>query len=77
MLKWYKLIEKCVTKVCINKSIKVNKIATKNVLASVIHFLLRIEKREVQLNLNTMVKKSGRFGKVGVRGVGLKSLDLV
>ena len=32
---------------------------------------------EVQLNLNTMVKKSGRFGKVGVRGVGLKSLDLV
>ena len=30
---------------CINKSIKVNKIATKkNVLASVIHFLLRNEK---------------------------------
>ena len=32
---------------------------------------------KVQLNLNTMVKKSGRCGKVGVRGVGLKSLDLV
>ena len=32
---------------------------------------------KVQLNLNTMVKKSGHCGKVGVRGVGLKSLDLV
>ena len=34
---------------------------------------------KVQLNLNTMVKKSGHCGKVGVRAcaVGLKNLDLV
>ena len=32
---------------------------------------------KVQLDLNTMFKKSGHCGKVGVRGVGLKSLDLV